>query len=232
MQIYDIIIILILVCFAIKGLKDGFLKTLVGFVGFIIITILAYNLKDIVGNILVLNLPLFKFYTLPWSSSILSIIMYQGIAFVLMLLIFAIIYQIILGITGIIEKILKLTIVLAIPSKILGLIIGLLEGYILIYLVLFFLAQPFIPIDIQANSNFASPILEKTPLLSHFGEKGIMVFNEIRELSDIEEQNELDLRMTEIVLKENVISPDTFQKLVDKGKIKIDGVQEIIDQYK
>ena len=44
--------------------------------------------------------------------------------------------------------------ILGIPSKILGLVVGLLEGYIIVYLVFFFIAQPYIKMDILNNSNY------------------------------------------------------------------------------
>jgi len=231
MKIYDIAILIILILFALKGFKDGFFKTIVSFVGFLIITILAYNLKNIVGDFLVLNFPFFQFNTFFGGASVLNIILYQGIAFVLMFMILEIIYRIVLSITGIIEKVLKLTIILGIPSKILGLVFGFLEGYIIVYLVLFFLAQPFVTFNIKDNSNWMNPILVKTPILSKYGEKGLEVFNELKELSNIDNTNELDLKMADIVLKEKVISKKTFKTLIDKEKIIIDGIDDVIKKY-
>ena len=231
MKIYDIAILIILILFALKGFKDGFFKTIVSFVGFLIITILAYNLKNIVGDFLVLNFPFFHFNTFFGGASVLNIILYQGIAFVLMFMILEIIYRIVLSITGIIEKVLKLTIILGIPSKILGLVFGFLEGYIIVYLVLFFLAQPFVTFNIKDNSNWMNPILVKTPILSKYGEKGLEVFNELKELSNIDNTNELDLKMADIVLKEKVISKKTFKTLIDKEKIIIDGIDDVIKKY-
>lgn len=231
MKIYDIAILVILILFALKGFKDGFFKSIVSFVGFLVITILAYNLKNYVGDFLVLNFPFFHFNTFFGGASVLNIILYQGIAFIIMFLILEILYRLVLTITGILEKILKLTIILGIPSKILGLIFGFLEGYIIVYLVLFFLAQPFVTINIRDNSNWMNPILAKTPLLSRYGEKGLQVFNELKELSNINDTNELDLQMADIVLKEKVISVDTFKRLIKKDKIKIDGIENIISKY-
>ena len=54
MKIYDIAILVILILFALKGFKDGFFKTIVSFGGFLIITILAYNLKNFLFFTLIL----------------------------------------------------------------------------------------------------------------------------------------------------------------------------------
>ena len=232
MKIYDLIIIAVLLLFAIKGFKDGFFKTIVSFVGFIIIVVLAYNLKDIVGNFLVLNFPFFQFKAFFGGAVVLNIILYQGIAFVLMFLILEIIYRIILTITGILEKILKFTVVLGIPSKLLGLLFGFLEGYIMVYLILFFLSQPFFTINIKENSYLTNNILEKTPILSSYGEKGLEVFYELKELADIEDTNELNLKMSDVILKERVISVNNFTKLIEKKKIDINDIDEILKKYK
>ena len=112
-----------------------------------------------------------------------------------------------------------------------GLVVGLLEGYIIVYIVLFFLVQPFINFNIYKESDYANTILEKTPILSSFAEKSLTVVNEIRDLSKIDDNNKLDLEIANIILKEKITSKDVMQQLVDDGKIKIDGIKEVIDKY-
>ena len=231
MKLYDIIILAFLVIFALIGFKRGFFKSLISFVGFILVIVFAYYFKNIIGDFLVLHLPFVEFKQFLGGASTLNIIMYQTIAFLIMLMIFGLIYKIIVTITGIFEKILKLTIILGIPSKILGLVVGLLEGYIIVYIVLFFLVQPFINFNIYKESDYANTILEKTPILSSFAEKSLTVVNEIRDLSRIDDNNKLDLEIANIILKEKITSKDVMQQLVDDGKIKIDGIKEVIDKY-
>ena len=182
MEIYDIIILAFLIICALIGFKNGFFKSLISFVGFILVVVLAYEFKNIVGDFFVLNLPFIEFKNILGGASTLNIIMYQAIAFLIMLIIFGLIYKIIVTITGIFEKVLKLTIILGIPSKLLGLVVGFLEGLVILYLVLFFLAQPFVNINIYDNSNYAQIILEKTPILSGYAEKSLEVYNEISSL--------------------------------------------------
>ncbi len=225
-NIYDIIIAIFLIIFAIAGFKRGVLKSIVAFVGFILVMILAYNLKGIVGDFFILNLPFFDL-----GSVCFNIILYQSIAFIIIMSLLLLVYRILLIITGIFEKIFKMTIVLGIPSKLLGLVFGLIEGYIIVYLILFFLAQPFIKIDIYQESNYAREILDKTPILSSYANKSLEVFNEIKDLSNYQDQNDLDLAMAEIILKENVTSTEVMQKLVDKKKIEISGIEDIINKY-
>ena len=231
MKLYDIIIIVFLLFFALLGFKRGFFKSLVSFLGFIIVIVLSYNFKNIVGDFFVLNLPFIEFKEFLGGASTINIIMYQAIAFIIMSIIFGLVYKIIVTITGIFEKILKLTIVLGIPSKLLGLVVGFLEGYIILYLVLFFLVQPFINVDVYKESDYASRILENTPVLSSYAEKSLVVVNEIRDLTDKDNNDNLDLQIADLILKNNVTSKEVMQKLVDDGKIKINGIDEILNKY-
>ncbi len=230
MKIYDIIILAVLLLFGLVGFKRGFFKSLVSFVGFILVIVLAYCFKNVVGDFFVLNLPFFEFKPFLGGANLLNIVMYQLLAFLLMLIIFGLVYKIIVTLTGIFEKLLKLTIVLGIPSKILGLVFGLLEGYIVVYLVLFFLAQPFIGIDLYDNSDYAKKILENTPVLSSYAEKGLEVVNEVRSLTETD-SDKLDLEIADIILKDKIISKDVMQKLVDTGKIEVEGIEEVINKY-
>lgn len=231
MEIYDIIILAFLIICALIGFKNGFFKSLISFVGFILVVVLAYEFKNIVGDFFVLNLPFIEFKNILGGASTLNIIMYQAIAFLIMLIIFGLIYKIIVTITGIFEKVLKLTIILGIPSKLLGLVVGFLEGLVILYLVLFFLAQPFVNINIYDNSNYAQIILEKTPILSGYAEKSLEVYNEISDLVKHKEDENIDLKIADLILKDKITTKDVMQKLIDKGKIKIEGIEKVIDKY-
>lgn len=231
MNIIDIIILAILATFALIGFKRGVLKSLVAFIGFILIVILAYIFKDILGNIMILNLPFIKF-SIAGGSVIMSIVLYQAIAFLIILILLGLVYKILLAITGVVEKLLKLTIILGIPSKILGLVVGVLEGYIIVYLLLFFAVQPYIKMDILDSSNFANTILNKTPILSNFSESTLTIINEVNEAVKNKDEEDFDLKLTDLILKRKVVSPETMQEIVDNKKVEIEGIQEVIDKYK
>ena len=231
MSIVDIIILAILVSFAIIGFKRGVLHSLVSFVGVIIVIYLAYLFKNYLGDIFVLDLPFLNFKIGTFSSQVMNVIMYQMIAFIIMALIFGLVYKAIVIMTGIIEKILKLTIVLGIPSKILGLVVGLLEGYIVVYLVLFFIAQPYVKMDILNDSGYAKTILTKTPILSGFANDALEVVNEVNNLANNKEAIDFDLKLSELVLKYNITSPEVMKKISDNKKIVVEGIDEIIKKY-
>ena len=232
MDIVDIIILVILVSFAIIGFKRGVLHSLVSFLGFIIVIYVAYLLKNYLGDVFVTDLPFLSFKIGSFSSQVMNVVMYQTVAFMIMVVLLGLVYKAVVIMTGIIEKILKLTIVLGIPSKILGLIVGLLEGYIIVYLVLFFAVQPYIKMDILNNSSYAATILTKTPVLSSFAKNTMNVINEVNDLVKDKETKDFDLKLSELILKHNVTSAEVMQKIVDNKKITVNGIEEVIKKYK
>ena len=231
MSLIDVVIIITLILFAFIGFKRGVFKSLVMFLGFIIIIFLAYALKNYIGDFLVLNLPFIKFGDFLGGAATLNIIMYQSLAFILVLIVLGLIYNFLVAISGVFEKLLRITIILGIPSKLLGMVVGLLEGYIIVYLVLFFLTQPFLNAEDLKNNNYVSTILNNTPVISSFAEDSLRIVNEVREVTEIKNKEQMDLKLADLILKEKVTTYDVMQKLVDKKKITVDGIQDIIDKY-
>lgn len=228
MELIDIIILAILAAFGIMGFKRGVFQSLVMFLGFIIVIVLAYTLKNFIGDFFVLNLPFINF---GMGIATLNVIMYQALAFFIVLIILGLVYKFVIALTGIFEKLLKITIILGIPSKILGMIVGILEGYIVVYMLLFFLNQPFLRVNLINDSKYVSIILNKTPVLSSYVEDSLNVISEVRDAIKINNRDEMELKLADIILKEKVTSPNIMQKLVDKNKIKVNGIQEIINKY-
>ena len=89
MNIVDIIIVVILLSFAMIGFRRGVISSLVAFLGFIVIVCLAYLFKNVLGDFLILNLPFIKF-NVGGGSVVLNIVMYQMIAFLVILIILGI----------------------------------------------------------------------------------------------------------------------------------------------
>lgn len=232
MGVVDIIIVVILIAFAIIGFKRGVLKSLVSFIGFILVIYFAYLLKNYLGDVFVTDLPFFDIKIGSVTSEVMNVVMYQTIAFLIVAILLGLIYKAIIIMSGIIEKFLTLTIVLGIPSKILGLIVGLLEGYIIVYLALFFAVQPYVKMDILNDSNCANIILNKTPILSSFASSTMEVINEVNDTVNNNELKDFDLKLSDLVLKHKVTSPEIMEKLVKIKKINVSGIDQIIDKYK
>lgn len=236
MNIADVVILLLVLMCGVHGYKRGVIKQLVTTVGFVLVVILAFYLKNPIAEFLSIHLPFFSFGNNVANSASLNIILYQIISFIIVVIFLDVILKALIKVSGFIEKILKFTIILGIPSKILGFIVGIIEGLIVTFLVLFFLRQPAFNLKILDESKLADPILESTPVLSQIAGDFVETFNDLYELgNDYYEQkldqNELDKKSVEVMLEHKIITPGYVRKLVDSNKIDIIGIDSIINKY-
>ena len=222
-NIVDIIIIIFILLSGIMGWKRGVFKQLVLCVGTILIFYLAYKFKDPVGDWFLLNtsLPMFDFPNLFKGVITLNILVYQTLAFV-----------VVLSITGLFEKLLRITIVLGIPSKILGFIGGLIEGYVIAFVILFFLTQPAFSFSFFQDSDLSKRILTSSPVLSDIANDKVSVVEDIYKLKDEKNTTVLNQKTLDMMLDKKVVSYKTANELYKKGKINFDGIESILDKYK
>ena len=232
LNIVDIIVIISILFFGIIGLKRGVFKQLIIFVGLIIIIIISYKLKNIVGDFLVLNIPFMDFPKFLKGASVLNIVIYQSIAFMIVLLLLSMLYKALVAFTGLFEKILRATIILGLPSKILGFVIGLVEGYIIVYILLFFAYQPAFKFNFIEDSKYASSIVNNTPILASYANDTLEIVNDIYDLKNVDNADEFNYKLLDIILDKKVTSVDVVEKLVSKKKINFENVDELIQKYK
>lgn len=233
MNIIDIGILAFIGVGGFLGFKRGFFRELVSACGFIIAAILAFLFKNPVSTFLYSHLPFFKFGSLLKGAPVLNILLYEIIAFLIMLALFMLIVTVIKWITKLVEFVLKLTIILGIPSKILGAIVGILEFYIITFIILYILAMPVNSFKLLNESKFKDTILNKTPLLSSLVDKSVDIFSEFEELKNKyndDTNDEFNNEAVDLMLKYNIVSIDTINKLIDDKKIEVD--KEIIEKYK
>ncbi len=236
MNIVDILIILGIVLFGVTGMKRGGIRQIVGTVGFIIVLILAFNLKNPLAEFLSLHLPFFKFGGVYHGVTALNILFYQLIAFFIILALLEVVLKLVLAMTGVLEKLLRMTVILALPSKILGLVAGLIEGFLVIFIILLVFHQPMFNIKAFNESKLTDKILKSTPLMSGFADGIVTTVNDIYEVgkgyTDQDDSETLNREAIEIMLKHKVITADYVSKLVDAGKIDVLGIDNIINQYR
>ena len=233
MNLVDVIIILLLGLGLVSGLKKGFFKTSISLIGFIIIVILAWMLKTPIGNFLCNILPFFDFAGAFKGVTSLNILMYQLIGFFIVFSILSVILELVLAFTTIFEKILNATIILGIPSKILGAIIGLIQAYVVIFFILFILNQPSFELKMVNDSKLNNTILNKTPVLKSIVKNVSNTFDEIFLLKNPNINDEqLNKDVLDILLKHKVTNVNTVESLIDKGKLKISGVDDILRKYR
>lgn len=237
MNILDIVIALVLIMSAIIGFKRGAIKEVVSLVGIIIVFILAFSLKGVLGNVLCKWLPFFNFAGNLEGVTVLNILLYQLIAFLIIYSLLFSVYMIVVKISGVVQKLVHMTIILWLPSKVIGAVVAFITGYVMVFVVLLALLIPLKDTDIFKNSKFANYIVYDTPILASSSANISTSINEIYELGedlskgDIS-KNEANVKTMDILLKYKVVSAETARELVVLDKLDgISGLDKVIEKY-
>ena len=234
MNIVDAILILAILLCGVLGYKVGFIRTVVSTLGTVVIFYLSYLFKNPLAEWFTFNLPFFRFFGFFKDITILNVVVYQLIAFLIIFSLLSIIYSLVVKLSGAIEKILKATIILGIPSKILGFIIGLIEGLFLSSIILMILTLPIFNIPYLKESKVKDAILEAVPIVSTVSSSNNKAINEITDLKETYEGSKEDFnaKTLDILLKYKVIEYDYAKKLYDIGKLDFKGAKKVINKYK
>lgn len=233
MNIFDIVIILLILLSGVTGLKQGLLKSGINLIGTILIYIIAFKMKDSIGLFLCKVCPFFKFN----GYITLNILVYQLIAFVLIASILFSVFAIVLKLTGIVQKLVDLTVILTIPSKIGGFIIGLLEGYVVMFIIILILSVPLRNVELFSKSTLVDKMINNTPILSStLDGVGDVIFNVFHVTSEVKEgENEntkVNIDIMKTYLDYKIISKEDAIDLVDMGKLNsINGMRTFVDNY-
>lgn len=233
MNIFDIVIILLILLSGVTGLKQGLLKSGINLIGTILIYIIAFKMKDSIGLFLCKVCPFFKFN----GYITLNILVYQLIAFVLIASILFSVFAIILKLTGIVQKLVDLTVILTIPSKIGGFIIGLLEGYVVMFIIILILSVPLRNVELFSKSTLVDKMINNTPILSStLDGVGDVIFNIFEITSEVknknDETNKVNIDIMKTYLDYKIISKEDTIKIIDTGKLdSINGIKEFVNKY-
>ena len=216
----DIGLIFIILLSGVIGLKRGFTKELVCFLGFFLIIILSFILKNPVSSFFYEHLPFFKFGGLFKGITSINILFYEIIAFFIVASILLLVFRLLVMATTIFEKLVKMTIILGIPSKIFGCIIGLIEGLVWCFIILYITSLP----------------LFSTPIMSNMTKGTIKTFKEFEKLTkDYKKKkitnNEYDLESIDLFLKYKIIDVKSLKKLVKNKKVNIKNINNVIIKY-
>lgn len=227
-NVVDAIIILFLLTGAVLGFKRGAIQTLATLIGTILIIILAYYLKNPLSVFLYTYLPFFKLGGIFNGITVINILIYEAIAFLIVLGVLSVLLSVILKITGILSKIVDHSIILTLPSKLIGIAVGFLEAYVFLFVLLFIFSQFSFSNTVLKDSKYTNIILSKTPFTTGF-KNSYNAFNEIRDLGN--NSNNKDYEALNTLLKYDIITTDNAHKLVDNGKINIKGSNKLIERY-
>lgn len=233
MNLIDLIIVALIILGAVLGFLRGFFKELVCAGGFIVSAILAFLFRGPVASFLYSHLPFFKFGNILKGAPVLNILLYEIIAFLIMLALFMVIVKVVKMVTNLVEIVLNLTVILGVPSKILGAIVGALEFYIITFVALFILSLPVISFDMLNESKLKNNILNHTPILSAVTSKTVDIFEEFEDLKNKYEDlnnEQFNNEAVDLMLKYNIVSVNTIDNLVKQDKISVD--EGIVNQYR
>lgn len=237
MNIIDIGIILVILCFVIIRAKQGLIKSGVSLVGTIIIFAISYTFKEQIGNFLCKYLPFFEFSGNLEGLVSLNILIYQLVGFLIIYGILMSIYTIVMTISGLLQKLINMTILLKLPSSIGGAIVGFIEGYLLTFIILLLVMIPLHKTAIFKDSKITYSILYKTPIISKSTSNITKSVTEIYTLVDQVTNkkidiNEANLKSIDIMIKYKIITPHTVKQLVVLDKLKtVEGLEHVINRY-
>lgn len=237
MNILDIIIVLILIMCAIVGFKRGAIKEIVSLVGIILVFVISFSLKGVLGNLLCKFLPFFDFAGSIEGLTVLNILLYQLIAFLIIYSLLYSVYMIVVKLSGVVQKLVHMTVVLWLPSKVIGAIVAALTGYIVTFAILLVLLIPLKNSSLFAESSIANYIIYESPVLSSSAEGISSSINEVYQLGeDVSHKrisvNEANLETVDILLKYDIVSPEVARDLVRLDKLDdISGIDKVISRY-
>lgn len=235
MNVVDILILVMLLLYVAKGFSNGVIKEGVTFIGGLAVIVISFLLKNPISVFMYQNLPFFKFSGILSGISVLNIIIYEIIAFLIVAAVLLTIYRLVIKVTNLLETILKLTFVLALPSKILGAVVGFIEGIVFVFLVLFVCMQFDMTRSKIEASKYGDKILADTPIL---GSAISPVYDSLKEIysvaenyKDATDKAEANLKSFDVLLKYKVISPENADVLVKSGKLNMPGADELVQKY-
>ena len=235
MNVVDIFIIIFILIGGFLGFKRGAVKEFVSAIGFFVVVVLSFLLKNPLSVIFYENLPFFKFGGIFKGVTALNIALYELIAFLVAALILTLLWKLVGYASSIVQKLINMTFILGLPSKIIGFIIGLLEYYVLAFIIIYILTLPIFSVKEVVESKNAQFILNDTPVISSFVKSSTGFIGEFIELRDkyqvTESANEFNYETLDLFMKYDIVDVKSVKKLKEKNKISIDGIDTLIEKY-
>ena len=233
MNVLDIVIIIMLLLGMFYGLKQGFLKGTISFIGLALILFLSFMFKNNLADILLKTMPFFKFSGVYKEITSLNILIYEGISFLLIFMFLFGILSFILKITGIFQKIIDMSVVLTLPSKILSLVVGFINALITVFIMLFVLININSTRSFVYNSYISKIIMERTFILSNTTKDYYLSYEEINNVIKACQNNnntkKCNTDVANIMIKYNIVKKDEVIDLIKIHKLKGINRKDLID---
>ena len=218
MNVVDSISLVLIILFTLMGFKKGAIKSIVSLIGFFVIIFLSYKLKGPVCGFFIKHLPFFELGGPFKGLSSVSILVYEGISFLLVFVLLYAFLRIILKITGLIDKIIKATVILDIPSKIIGAVLGFIEGIVFVFSFAFIMLHYGPTQKYIMESDLTMKIVESTPLMSNVFGKTIDASKEIYSIvSSKNEDKKTNDEIIDALVKNGIITKKEAKKIKNKA---------------
>lgn len=234
MNIVDYIILVILILSAVKGFRQGLIPSIVNFVGVFLVFIIAFYLKAPISSLLYQNLPFLSFGGIFKGVIGVNILFYEVIAYGLTIILLGIVFGILKKISIGLQKLLNLTILLNLPSKIIGALIGILEGILFSFILLYIGSVINTTTKYVNESKYSSIILNDIPIINSVTNNLTKSTEEIYDtiVNNQNDTNKANLETIDILMKYDILSYDSANKLVQDNKLNIKGINNVIEKYK
>lgn len=233
MVVLDIVIVILFIVSFLEGWKKGLLTSLVKLLSSILIFILAFLLKGPISLIFIEHLPFISFGGIFAGITSINVILYEGLAFLLCIIILSIIFKILLKFTGVINKLLNATIILGLPNKLGGAIINFLRYYIIAFIIVFIISLIPKTSKYVLEANLSNNMLNKTPILSSvtkdLNHSLAEIYELVKEIDKNTDKEEINAETLKILLKYDIISKDTTKILHEQGKLDIDDIDSLMN---
>lgn len=233
MNIVDVIILGFFIISIYNGFRRGVVNSVVTLVGTIAVFILSFYLKAPVSIFMYEHLPFISLKGIFENVTVINILIYEAISFVLTFLVLSILVKILARVTGLVDKVLGKLVLLGLPSKILGAVVGLLQGYLFIFLILFAISSFAKPSKYIEESKVSAFVLTKTPILSDIVGDTVKSVKEVYDIClNNKDANQANLESLNVLMKYEILNYESAKNLLDTGKLNIENADAIIDKYK
>ena len=98
---------------------------------------------------------------------------------------------------------------------------------------MYFLTLPMFNIGIVKDSKVTDKILNNTPILTNTVGNTLDAFQSVYELKDNNHtKEEYSRKSLDILLKHEITNVESIDKLIESGKLKIDGAESVLSKYR
>jgi len=228
MSVLDIGAIVIILLGALLGFKKGAIKSLIQLVGIVAIVIVAYQFKGLLGNFFIRFLPFFNFGGALNELYAMNLLVYQGIAFVIIFVLLYCILNILINLSGILDLLVKLTIILELPSKIIGAILGAVEAVVFVFILGFTMLQIGQTQKYVMESKVTKTIVERTPVVRDVFAGTISasmdIYKSIENYQTTKNSVATNLEIITYLMQVGMVDDTLVQEAIDNGKLHMPNV--------